>query len=411
MSRGDQSLLYDDHLRKHLRSICPPETYKVCLYGDIDGEDSKRYPAEGHFLLWEDQEIPVPDGLYLVGFYNKPGRPLKTDGPKYIRVQRSGERREAGPEQATLLPGNAAVAPRPPELLPEHQSQLSEIELDLRRATAEFSKHRMAVAMQRDAVGLARTSRQAQELAEQAALNRTYRTEMEAMAQTHSNLTSRHVEHSARLIDAFGATAQMLSTVISNLQKAAEKIGQPAPAPIDYSDTILKGLGMAGGLALQLIATAKGQTPVPTPPQDPHDDSVEAVVSEPIPIKQKAPPPKKAPESHPQQKVGEIRQRAKQRSSNERTAPQAAEPRRDTRAIRDEARPPAKSANSKEEGKESTALPVEDSNRNSALDYFLDPSNEPQLDDFLGQLQKFGTRKDLEQFLALRMPHLLKRVR
>lgn len=402
-------MLYDDHLRKHLKSICPPETFKICLYGDVESENAKRYPAEGHFLLWENEEIAVPNGLFLVGFYNKPGRPLKTDGPKYVRVQRSADHRQQDQEQAALGPSVPAVASRPPELSPQHQHELSEVELDLRRASAEFTKHRMAVAMQRDAIGLAKANRYSQELAESAALNRTYRTEMEAMAQTHSNLTSRHVEHGARLIDAIGATSQMLNTVIANLQQAAEKIGHPPPAPIDYSDTILKGLGMVGGFALQLIGSSKGQPAGPTPPAGPEDDSVEAVVSERVPEKKKAAPPKNAPSATPRQQARSDRERGGQGNRAQRPGPAPGEPKPEPRSTQNQTEDIPESTTAGGETKEGNTRVVDDSNGNSALDFFLDPANEPHLDDFLGQLQKFGSGRELEQLLALRMPHLIKR--
>lgn len=269
---------YDEHLRRQLRNITPPDGVKVVLIGDVEADSTRRYPAEGFYNFWEDVDLDVPNGTYLLRFFTGKENPLKTDGAKYLKVQRPQD-------QARLADGRSAsqsVAATPDSaralILPEHHRELSSVEVNLRAATAEFQKHKMVVSMQKDAIGLARASRHTQELQEQAALNQTYRLEMQAMAETHSNITRRHVEHSAKMIEVLGLTSEMMGSVVSNLQKAAGLIGQPPPAPVDYGETIVKSIGMLGGLALQMVSMLKGG-PAPKLP-DPSDDSVEAELAD-----------------------------------------------------------------------------------------------------------------------------------
>lgn len=267
---------YDEHLKKQLRACSPPEAIKVVLIGDVEGQSTRRYPADGFFNFWEDFNLDVPNGLYLLGYFTGNGSTLKTSGPKYLRVQRPTD-------QARLAEGSnpshglaAPIDSSRTVIFPEHQRELSAVEANLRAATAEFQKHKMAVSMQRDALSLARRARHTQELQEGAALNTTYRLEMQAMAETHSNITRRHVEHSAKMIEVLGLTSEMVGGVVSNLQKAASSIAQPPPPRVDYSETIVKSIGMLGGLALQMVSVIKGGPAAKIEPTPPPEDSVEA---------------------------------------------------------------------------------------------------------------------------------------
>lgn len=268
---------YDEHLRRQLRNITPPDGMKVVLIGDVEADSTRRYPAEGFYEFWEDVDLDVPNGTFLLRFFTAKGTPLKTEGAKYLKVQRPQDQARQL-EGRTASPSVASSDSPRALILPEHHLELSSVEVNLRAATAEFQKHKMAVSMQKDAIGLARASRHTQELQEQAALNQTYRLEMQAMAETHSNITRRHVEHSAKMIEVLGLTSEMMGSVVSNLQKAAGLIGQPPPPPVDYGETVVKSIGMLGGLALQMVSMLKGG-PAPKLP-DPSDDAVEAELAD-----------------------------------------------------------------------------------------------------------------------------------
>ena len=215
--------------------------------------------------MWSGGAPPLPNGRYLVLYYDGAGSHLKTIEQRHIQVRRPGPQPGSSMVSSHLSAGTDAALARAHtdrvQLLPEHQRELSAVEVSLRAAEAEFKKHQMAVAMQRDGQKLARSARQTKELHEAAALNNTYRLEMAAMAETHSNITRRHVEHSAKMMENLGTVSEMVGTVMANLQKAAQTIAHPPPPPVDYSDAILKTVGMLGGMVLNGIAMMKGLPP------------------------------------------------------------------------------------------------------------------------------------------------------
>ena len=227
-----------------------------------DSDICRRYPAHGGWSLWTGGAPPLPNGRYLILYYDEKGSHLKTLHQRHIQVHWQGP--QPGSSMVSSHPSTgtgAALASTHSDrvqLLPEHQRELSAVEVSLRAAEAEFKKHQMAVAMQRDGQKLARSARQTKELHEAAALNNTYRLEMAAMAETHSNITRRHVEHSAKMMENLGTVSETVGTVMANLQKAAQTIAHPPPPPVDYSDAILKTVGMLGGMVLNGIAMMKG---------------------------------------------------------------------------------------------------------------------------------------------------------
>lgn len=416
---------YDEHLRKQLRAVCPPDAMKAVLIGDVEGENTRRYPTEGFFSFWDDCILDVPNGLYLIGFFTEKGTPLKTPSLKYLRVQRPQDQCQA-PER----PHTLSAAHTPPAIMPEHLQELSAVEVNLRAATAEFQKHKMAVAMQKDALGLARATRHTQELQEQAVLNQTYRLEMQAMAETHSNITRRHVEHSQKMIEVLGLTSEMLGSVVSNMQRAASQIGQPPPPPVNYSDAIVKSVGMLGGLALQIIATVKGVAPPKL--DEPGEDSVEAGVADKKPPQSEAPAHKSAPPDKAAPLPAIAAKAEKQESEAE--AKKASPPSRGTAdaqvptapankgSRRDEEKPAPPPNNTEAElqrlvtefaheaSAAERALPVQEQvTEPPAVEFFLSPQNGQQLDQLVALLNRFKDRRDLDQLIALSAPHLIKR--
>lgn len=440
------------------------------LVGDIEGRSSRRYPAEGFFPFWLEFDLDVPNGVYLVTFYDKAtGVQLKTATQKYLRVERAVDpaRQVLGSDPAAGLA--APIDSSRTLIFPEHQRELSAVESNLRAATAEFQKHKMAVSMQQDALGLARRARHTRELQESAALNTTYRLEMQAMAETHSNITRRHVEHSAKMIEVLGLTSEMVGGVVSNLQKAAGSIAQPPPPPVDYSDAIVKGISSLGGLVLQIVHAVKGPpryAPINDRPGPPPEDSVEAGVADSgptaTPPSAKGPRPDeraapvatanahavrpepenqrpKAARSGSEQPGIELRQtpnRPEKRppapihadsapKETPRTEPERAEPRL---ARRESAREtgssqeaPARSQDTaianeidrlavefaEGTGECEQALPLDEpGTAESAVAFFLAPQNDSEHNRWRAYLKKVRDRGELEQLIALDAPHL-----
>ncbi len=254
---------YEQQLVNEYRASAPAGAKHVVFIGDSDR--CRRYPAHGGWSLWTGGAPPLPNGRYLILYYDENGSHLKTIEQRHIQVRRPNPQPGSSMVRSNPSAGTgAALASAPSErvpLLPEHQRELSAVEVSLRAAEAEFKKHRMAVAMQRDGQKLARSARQTKELHEAAALNNTYRLEMAALAETHSNITRRHVEHSAKMMENLGTVSETVGTVMANLQKAAQTIAHPPPPPVDYSDAILKTVGMLGGMVLNGIAMMKGLPP------------------------------------------------------------------------------------------------------------------------------------------------------
>lgn len=462
---------YDDHLRKQLRASCPPGATGVVLVGDIEGRSSRRYPAEGFFPFWTEFDLDVPNGLYLVTYYEgKTGAQLKTATLKHLRVERAVDpsRHVPGSDAAAAL--GVPIDSSRTLIFPEHQRELSAVESNLRAATAEFTKHKMAVAMQHDALGLARKARHTRELQESAALNTTYRLEMQAMAETHSNITRRHVEHSAKMIEVLGLTSEMVGGVVSNLQKAAGSIAQPPPPPVDYSDAIVKGINSLGGLVLQVVHAVKGPPryePINDRRGPPPEDSVEAGVGDegatashtgakgPRPDDRAAPvaaanphavkpEPEyqrpKAARSGMEQAGSELSKQPNQPlkrpaapicadpapKGTPKTEPKLVEPQLAARELAREAgRPQEAPASSKDpalaneldrlaaELAEGTgdceqALPTsEPETANTAVAFFLAPENDSEHNRWKAYLKKVRDRGELEQLIALDAPHLL----
>lgn len=424
---------YDEHLRRHLRGSCPPGAKKLMLFGDVDSPNAQRYPNEGYFSFWQDFHLDVPNGRYLCAWFTENENPIKTPSPRYLTVQRTKDESRSVADQGSLTAhqnGTQSV------IQPEHLSELSAIEVNLRAATAEFQKHKMVVAMQKDAIGLSRASRHTRELQEQANLNQTYRIEMAAMAETHSNITRRHVEHSAKMIEVLGTTSEMLGTVVANMQRAAAQIGQSPPPSPNYSEAIVKGIGMVGGLALQLVAAIKG-----TPPpkiEESSDDYVEAGQAD---KKAKAQPARETRSAGAPGKSAAVAIASK----DDVKATQGPEPKRDAppkpppapiqpppapvskAAVKSPPPAPPIADESNEADDPEVELILEDladdaqtvpqalplipegQAKQSAVDFFQSPQNSKKLDALVDLLKQFENRGELEQVLALNAPHLIKR--
>ena len=450
---------YDQKLARQLRNGCPTGAMHVVFVGDVEGGNSRRYPNEGYFDFWENDSIPLPNGKYLLTFYDQFQKLLRTPTQQYLVISRPGTQYA----QQVASGGHITYASEQPvsqserhPVLPEHARELSEIEVNLRATTAEFQKHKMALSMQQDAQRLARSTRYTRELQEAANLNVTYRLEMQAMAETHSNLTRRHVEHSAKLIEALGSATEAVGTIMANMQKAAATIGQPAPAPVDYGPTILKALGMAGGLAMNLIATARNGTPAKAPIFDHEDlgeeddeedeDAVDAELidktdkatrsrpadfsngsrpAKPRPPKQEPP----APVSKPTQPGTKAQSRARSEIRQERVSAQAPQPSTPAAVapLENLNQPNSGPHHSEEAERESklqslveefaqgaeaaeTALPLGDETPEQAgIDYFLAPDHAQEMDELTRLLSKLPSRGQLEQMIALTAPHLQKK--
>lgn len=449
---------YDEHLRKQIRGTAPPGSQKFILIGDCEGPSCRRWPTDGFFPLWDDNPVDVPDGLYLISFFGVSGGKLATHGPKYIRVKRAEveTQRTENHDRSTTTMVTTSDQGRG-VIVPEHHLELSQVELNLRAATAEFQKHKMAVAMKKDAIGLARASRHTQELQEQAQLNQTYRLEMQAMAETHSNITRRHVEHSAKMIEVLGTTSQMVGRVVHNLQETVGQIAQPPPPPVDYSETIVKSISMLGGLAIQFAAVLKGKdipktaeektaeerakadeatdgeveahiedddVPIASPPNRSKAErsstqspavAVQASQAKPPkpgqPVASASPPANKTPDSHKKPPPAPIVK------TPVKTAPAVAV------APREVARAPEVVGEDAEEldrlvdelaghdGEGERALPVPEKEAASKTgpEFFMNPENEEKHEQFRELLNKCKTRSELDQLIALNAPHLLNR--
>lgn len=445
---------YDEHLRKQLRGTAPPGSQKFILIGDCEGPSCRRWPTDGFFPLWDDNPVDVPDGLYLISFFSVSGGKLATHGPKYIRVKRAEaetQKSENHDRSTTTLVTTSDHGRG--VIVPEHHLELSQVELNLRAATAEFQKHKMAVAMQRDAIGLARASRHTQELQEQAQLNQTYRLEMQAMAETHSNITRRHVEHSAKMIEVLGTTSQMVGRVVHNLQETVGKIALPPPPPVDYSETIVKSIGMLGGLALQFAAVLKGKdlpktAEEPAKPDEPTDGEVEAHIEDddepsapppnrskpdrsstqsrgvavhsnqarpakpgPSPVTPASQPASKPTDSQKKPPLTPVAKTPVKSAPAVAVAPREAAPVPEALAGDDEELDRLVDELAGHDGEEERALPVAEKPAASQTgpEFFLAVENEDKHEQFRELLNKCKTRGELEQLVALNAPHLLNR--
>lgn len=433
---------YEEQLVSEYRASAPTGAKHVVFIGDVDSASSRRYPARGGWDLWTGTAPPLPNGRYLLLYYDQSGNHLKTLEQRRIEVRRPGPQpgssmMSAHPPKTEDTALTSAHSDRAP-LLPEHQRELSAVEVSLRATEAEFRKHRMAVAMQRDGQKLTRTAQHTKELHEAATLNTTYRLEMAALAETHSNITRRHVEHSAKMMENLGTVSEMVGTVISNLQKAAQSIAHPPPPPVDYSDAILKTVGMVGGMVLNGMAMLKGLPPPAKGPSEQTDSDFEGTVdaglvdknkpgrspaAKDVPAKEPAhapsPPASQPPQSQPAPMPS--------REPAPAAAPESCHRPAATRAPSDAPRPPAvdlpteertpddrseldtllrefsHEAQNREQG-----LPVpEPAEEDVGVAYFLTPDRGKELDQLTRFLRKLPNRSELEQIIAITAPHLV----
>lgn len=438
---------YEQQLVNEYRASAPTGAKHVVFIGDVDSASSRRYPARGGWDLWTGAAPPLPNGRYLLLYYDQNGNHLKTPAQRHIQISRTGPQ-----------PGSSIVNAHPPAapgtsltsgpsdrvpLLPEHQRELSAVEVSLRATEAEFKKHRMAVAMQRDGQKLARTARHTKELHEAATLNATYRLEMAALAETHSNITRRHVEHSAKMMENLGTVSEMVGTVITNLQKAAQTIGQPPPPPVDYSDTILKTVGMVGGMVLNGLALVKGLPPPAKGPAESADADFAGTVDAglvdknkpgqsppandvpargaaqdpahvPVPPASQSPPPDPAPmpARGPAPAAAAESSYLPAAIGTSSDAPRTADADLETEALAPDDRSEldtllrefAQGAQDREQG-----LPVPETvEEDAGAAYFLTPDRSKEMDQLARFLQKLPNRSELEQIIAITAPHLVK---
>lgn len=441
------SVDYEQQLVNEYRASAPTGAKHVVFVGDVDSASSRRYPARGGWDLWTGSAPPLPNGRYLLLYYDQKGNHLKTLAQRHIQICRPGP--QPGSPMVSTHPSEspgAALTPAHSDrvlLLPEHQRELSAVEMSLRATEAEFRKHRMAVAVQRDGQKLARSARHTKELHEAAALNTTYRLEMAAMAETHSNITRRHVEHSAKMMENLGTVSEMVGTVIANLQKAAQTIAHPPPPPVDYSDAILKTVGMVGGMVLNGLAMMKGLPPSALGTSEPQVSDFEGTVDAGLVDKHK-PGGSPTAKDEPSREAVRAPERATRRHSSQ--PPQAdpepvparmpapiAEPAASHRPTA--ASTPSDALRAPEVYLETAALDQDDRSELDTLlrefsqeakhrehglpvpevieedvgvAYFLTPDRSKEMDQLARFLQKLPNRSELEQLIAITAPHLVK---